>query len=1313
MIKTGIRVIRGPDWDLSIHEDGGPGHLGTIIDVSLQDQTCTVQWDNGQLSNCKATSDQQDLRIVYTESTVSKGFVQFAYCDVCHNSKQNIIGLRFKCVNCEDFDLCMKCYMADEHDKTHPFVRVSSRISKVIPVLPRVKSKRTKLYGFGPGASVMLTPFATSSHIDDIGRIEEIIQEEGGTAKVTWPSGEITTVNTGKDGLVEIKLVEPHHVGHVYIDHIPAADLSQPPDSCINPGDKVCVDLNFDTFQGLQQFNGGWNEEMEKIMGETGKAVHLPNRNQCEVYYESVSRSWLLYIAVLTKMSVPVVGDRVMVLADVGILIRRQRYLWKEPMRNMIGKTGTVDSVDVMGNLSVSFSGKKKFVFSPSCVVKDDGDSVIPREQTGLLSSDSDDEGTIKLTLRDKPTIYRQPEVKASPFGVDEDSLDNSDDDDCMSSEEEHVPKVNTSMVIAPGLRVVRGRDWKWTDQDGGEGHLGTIQEISGMRKTSCPDKCAAVLWDNGYRNTYRIGFENSYDLRIYDNAGVAGNRHQGMKCTEVTCEDEEDDIMGYVWQCISNPEVTLCNNCYHGDKGDVTEAFRRIEYQGHKGVKVPKRQMTQRQKLLGIDVGARVVRGANWRWANQDGGPGQQGEVIALVNFSLDTDRDAAEITWGNEHSNVYRLGYEGMVDLKCIKPGTAKYYYPYHLPELKMPEEPFHIPETEEEELPEADGRLRQGDKVMIGVDPDVFQSIHKEMKLWKDKMMEMIGMTGRVEGVEGMLVAVNFDGERYKLHEMALNKVEVFSSGEFVKIMEEYDKVQKLQNGHGDWNDLTRKSLGKKGEVKSVNVDGDVKVKFGEVSLTFNPECLSKTEGPADFMSSSRPGQRSEPRPEPRQEPRPEPRPEPRQEPKPETPLDNRNPSTDFKTAVEQDMEDDVLIHLNQEPTMEKKRELVSGQANFHPIYTACKNGSAGVLKALLKYAGPQALEEGDDGTKSTPLQIAVKKKHSDCVELLLSYNVNKDAVNDHRQSAVHLAVQNRDVATLRVLRKHKCDINKKDALGDSPVVDAIVRQQGDSTEMLDVILDWPGIDLNFENKNGFSPIHIAARKGDLGAVKNLLKKDRKLLNKEKSDGYTPLHLASCMDHHLVVQYLLDQPGINIDARTRDKGQTALLIACFYGSRKTADILLSEKYNCQIDVRDSDGNNALHLCLSGPPQVMEITEIQRPNLRDNDKQIKQQLDLAELLVNKGVPYNVQNNSGKQPQELPSAEKLKEEFTAIIVLRSSREKHQLCPLCEEEGNEVYAVFVVQPCGCSLCNGCFNPKFKRCPNCGKSIQSSTTLRRK
>jgi hypothetical protein len=39
-----------------------------------------------------------------------------------------------------------------------------------------------------------------------------------------------------------------------------------------------------------------------------------------------------------------------------------------------------------------------------------------------------------------------------------------------------------------------------------------------------------------------------------------------------------------------------------------------------------------------------------------------------------LDTDRDAAEVTWGNDHTNVYRLGFEGLVDLKLESPGSAK---------------------------------------------------------------------------------------------------------------------------------------------------------------------------------------------------------------------------------------------------------------------------------------------------------------------------------------------------------------------------------------------------------------------------------------------------------------------------------------------------------------------------------------------------------------------------------------------------------------------------------------------------------------
>lgn len=33
-------------------------------------------------------------------------------------------------------------------------------------------------------------------------------------------------------------------------------------------------------------------------------------------------------------------------------------------------------------------------------------------------------------------------------------------------------------MMLEVGLRVVRGPDWKWGQQDDGEGHLGTVVEI-------------------------------------------------------------------------------------------------------------------------------------------------------------------------------------------------------------------------------------------------------------------------------------------------------------------------------------------------------------------------------------------------------------------------------------------------------------------------------------------------------------------------------------------------------------------------------------------------------------------------------------------------------------------------------------------------------------------------------------------------------------------------------------------------------------------------------------------------------------------
>ncbi|XP_050578084.1 E3 ubiquitin-protein ligase HERC2 [Bombus affinis] len=59
------------------------------------------------------------------------------------------------------------------------------------------------------------------------------------------------------------------------------------------------------------------------------------------------------------------------------------------------------------------------------------------------------------------------------------------------------------------GTRVVRGVDWKWGDQDGpppGEGQvIGELGEDGWIR----------VQWDNGTTNSYRMGKEGKYDLKL------------------------------------------------------------------------------------------------------------------------------------------------------------------------------------------------------------------------------------------------------------------------------------------------------------------------------------------------------------------------------------------------------------------------------------------------------------------------------------------------------------------------------------------------------------------------------------------------------------------------------------------------------------------------------------------------------------------------------------------------------------------------------------------------------------------------------
>ncbi|KAG7278408.1 hypothetical protein CRUP_038571, partial [Coryphaenoides rupestris] len=139
----------------------------------------------------------------------------------------------------------------------------------------------------------------------------------------------------------------------------------------------------------------------------------------------------------------------------------------------------------------------------------------------------------------------------------------------------------NRVMMEGVGARVLRGPDWKWGKQDGGEGHVGTVRSFERIK-------------------------------------------HDGTMCD--TCRQQP--IIGIRWKCAECTNYDLCTTCYHGDKHHLRHRFYRITTPGSERVLLESRRKSKKITARGIFTGGRVVRGVDWQWEDQDGGNGRRGKV-------------------------------------------------------------------------------------------------------------------------------------------------------------------------------------------------------------------------------------------------------------------------------------------------------------------------------------------------------------------------------------------------------------------------------------------------------------------------------------------------------------------------------------------------------------------------------------------------------------------------------------------------------------------------------------------------------------
>lgn len=202
-------------------------------------------------------------------------------------------------------------------------------------------------------------------------------------------------------------------------------------------------------------------------------------------------------------------------------------------------------------------------------------------------------------------------------------------------------------------------------------------------------------------------------------------SKHNGTIC--YGCK--QTPIVGHRWKCIScltkstngteqknileDYSVDLCFACYHGDKHNVRHRFILIEHPmtvksmveliakattnvtganitSNGPMILEPRKKSKKITVRGIFSGARVVRGVDWQWDDQDGGSIRQrglnnaispstvrrGKVYEIQDWSGQTGsiRSAAYVQWDTPSGtnggikNLYRVGFDGMVCITLI---------------------------------------------------------------------------------------------------------------------------------------------------------------------------------------------------------------------------------------------------------------------------------------------------------------------------------------------------------------------------------------------------------------------------------------------------------------------------------------------------------------------------------------------------------------------------------------------------------------------------------------------------------------------
>jgi ankyrin repeat protein len=233
-------------------------------------------------------------------------------------------------------------------------------------------------------------------------------------------------------------------------------------------------------------------------------------------------------------------------------------------------------------------------------------------------------------------------------------------------------------------------------------------------------------------------------------------------------------------------------------------------------------------------------------------------------------------------------------------------------------------------------------------------------------------------------------------------------------------------------------------------------------------------------------------------------------------------------------------------------------------YTALHLGCRDGSELIVKMLLGH--PNIDVNIKDVFGLTPLCHAYGVNLKIFAMLLEHSDVDVNADEGNGFTLLHLASYEDDACMEHF----------------EPIL-SVSYKNVNTEKCLRMLLRHPAINVNFVNKCGECPLHVACRNGLELVIKMLLGHPKIDVNVKDEDGRAPLHSACKYSNEGAVRILLNHPGVDVNCKDYKK-RTPLHLACKYPNDNIVQLLLA-CLTIEVNCVDGVGDTPLHLACKYP--------------------------------------------------------------------------------------------------------------------------------